>query len=306
MTMPPTYDVLSFGTIGLDYILRVPDWPTPERGVHAPGEEEHLGGKALNVAVLLGGWGLRVAVSGHAIGDDPRGGRLVERLDAHPNVSREYLRQVEGLHTMYCRILVNPEGERAIVGVVVDENPSTPPSRSMIRDAALLTLDLYGGDERVYAARLAAEAGRPVVVGDVRRADHPVLAYTTVAIASAAEIRAGDSDRSIRRFVEAVQAQGVRCVVVTDGPDDVLVFEVGRPAVAVEPPRVAVVDTIGAGDAFRAGVVYGLRKGWPLVEAAALGAAAGSINVQHSGGAGYIPDVSTVAALAAHLTRRPV
>jgi sugar/nucleoside kinase (ribokinase family) len=304
--MPPTYDVLSFGTIGLDYILRVPDWPTPERGVHAPGEEEHLGGNALNVAVLLGGWGLRVAISGHAIGDDRRGARLVEWLDAHPNVSREYLRQVEGLHTMYCRILVNPEGERAIIGVTADENPSTTPTPSMIRDAGLLTLDLYGGVERVGAARLAAEAGRPVVVGDVRRAENPVLAYTTVAIASAAEVRAGYPNQPIARFIEMVQAEGVRGVIVTDGPRDVLVFEAGRPPVAVRQLQIEVVDTIGAGDAFRAGVVYGLKNGWPLVEAAAFGAASGSINVQHSGGAGYIPDVSTVSALAARLVRRSV
>lgn len=304
--MPPTYDVLSFGTIGLDYILRVPDWPTPERGVHTPGEEEHLGGNALNVAVLLGGWGLRVAVSGHAIGDDRRGDRLVKRIEAHPNVSRRYLRRVAGLHTMYCRILVNPAGERAIIGVAADENPSTMPTAAMIRDAELLTLDLYGGQERVDAARLAAEAGRPVVVGDLRRADHPVLAYTTVAIASAAEIREGAPDQPITRFVERVQAEGIRCVAVTDGPGDVLVFESGRPPVAVEPPRVEVVDTIGAGDAFRAGVVYGLKNGWPLVEAMALGAASGSINVQQVGGAGNVPDVSEVTDLATRLVRRLV
>jgi sulfofructose kinase len=304
--MPPTYDVLSFGTIGLDYILRVPGWPTPERGVHAPGEEEHLGGNALNVAVLLGGWGLRVAISGHAIGDDRRGARLIEQLDRHPNVSRAYLRQVAGLHTMYCRIIVNPDGERAIIGVMVDENPSMPPTPSMIRDAGLLTLDLYGGVERVDAARLAAEAGRPVVVGDVRRAEHPVLTYTTVAIASAAEIRAGYPDQPITQFVETVQAAGVRGVIVTDGPHDVRVFEAGHPPIAVRPPQVEVVDTIGAGDAFRAGVVYGLKNGWPLVETAAFGTAAGSINVQHAGGAGYVPDMSTVAALAARLMRRPV
>lgn len=304
--MPPTYDVLSFGTIGLDYILRVPGWPSPERGVHAPGEDEHLGGKALNVALLLGGWGLQVAVSGHAVGDDQRGMRLVEGLKAHPNVSTEYLRQVAGLRTMYCRILVNPAGERAIIGVIVDENPSTEPTVDMIEDAALLTLDLFGGEDRVVAARRAAEAGRPVVVGDVHDAEHPVLSYTTVAIVSAAEIRQGDPHQSITNFVQTVQARGVRCVIVTDGADDVRVFEAGQPTVSITPPEVEVVDTIGAGDAFRAGVVYGLVNKSPLVEAAALGTAAGSLNVQQVGGVGDIPDMTTVAALAARLVRRPV
>src|SRR5690554_6380832 len=186
--MPPSFDVLSYGTIGLDYILRVPYWPTPDRGVHAREEEEHLGGKATNTAVLLAGWGRKVAISGYVIGDDPVGTRLLERLSEYENLSTRYLEQRPGLSSMYCRILVNPAGERAIIGVRAADTPQTEPTRDMIEDVRLLTLDLYGGAERVRAVWLTSDAGRPVVVGDIRRADHPVVPYTTVAIASAAEI----------------------------------------------------------------------------------------------------------------------
>lgn len=303
--MQPMFDVLSYGTIGLDYILHVPYWPTPGRGVHAAAEEEHLGGKATNTAVMLGGWGLRVAVSGHTIGDDAVGERLFERLAEHPNVSTRFIGRQAGLRSMYCRILVNPEGERTIIGVSVDENPQTPPTPEMVGSARLLTLDLYGGEERVVAARLARELGRPVVVGDLRDADHPVLPYTTVAIASAAEIAEAYPAESVAWFVERVHSHGVEAVIVTDGPRDVRVSGAGgRERAEIVPPQVDVVDTTGAGDSFRAGVVYGVAQGEPLVEAAALGAAAGSLAVQQQGAASTVPSIDRVKALAAGLTRR--
>ena len=122
--MPPSFDVLSYGTIGLDYILRVPYWPTPDRGVHAREEEEHLGGKATNTAVLLAGWGRKVAISGYVIGDDPVGTRLLEQLSEcepqHPLLGGR-------LSSMYCRILVNPAGERAIIGVRADARRKPSP-----------------------------------------------------------------------------------------------------------------------------------------------------------------------------------
>jgi sugar/nucleoside kinase (ribokinase family) len=51
--MSPSYDVLSYGTIGFDHIIRVPHLPSPDIGTHALGESDHLGGKAANTAVFL-------------------------------------------------------------------------------------------------------------------------------------------------------------------------------------------------------------------------------------------------------------
>jgi sugar/nucleoside kinase (ribokinase family) len=302
--MPPAFDVLSYGTIGIDTILHVPYLPTPGRGAHAREEIEHLGGKASNVAVHLASWGLTVAISGTAIGDDWVGERLDSILAQYPRISTRYLRRVPGLRSMYCRILVTPDGDRTIIGVHVDENPQTPPTPEMVADARLLTLDLYGGPERVDVARLAAAAGRPVVVGDVRSIDHPVLPYTTVAIASAAEVRTDYPGLALADFAQRIQAVGAQNVIITDGPDDVLAFDAQGDASAITPPRMTVLDATGAGDAFRAGVVYGVLAGWPLVECAAFGAAAGAINVGRPGAASHPAAVAEVSELATSLVRR--
>jgi sugar/nucleoside kinase (ribokinase family) len=173
----------------------------------------------------------------------------------------------------------------------------------MVEDARLLTLDLYGGKERVEAARLARLAGRPVVAGDVRDPDHPVLPYTTVAIASGPELKAGTTLLP-EEFARAAQAVGTGQVIVTQGKREVLVFDADGAIWEVQPPHIEVVDTTGAGDAFRAGVIFGLLSGRPLVECAALGASAGSINVGRVGAASNPPSLEEAERLAAKLECR--
>ena len=302
--MQPAYDVLSYGTIGLDNIIRVPHLPRPDISTHALDVSQHLGGKATNTAVYLSTWGLKVALSGTVLGDDATGDRVLEMLARYPGISTRYLSRQPGLQSMYCDILLTPDGERAIIGIHTEGKPQTPPTREMILDARLLTLDLYGGEERVEAARLAREAGRPVVVGDLRRPDHPVLPCADVVIASAAEVRSYGSGLSLEEFAREAQAHGARGVIITGGAGDVLVFEPERPLIAITPPSVQVVDTTGAGDAFRAGVAYGALQGWGLVECAAMGAAAGSLKVSRTGATSDPPTLEEVLRLARRLPRR--
>jgi sugar/nucleoside kinase (ribokinase family) len=74
----------------------------------------------------------------------------------------------------------------------------------------------------------------------------------------------------------------------------------------VQPPRAEPGDTTGAGDAFRAGIIYGLLQGWSLPQSACWAAAAGALKVAHWGAARDVPAVDEVASLAAALkpTRR--
>jgi hypothetical protein len=121
-------------------------------------------------------------LSGTTIGDDQIGQRILEFLDRYSTLNTRYLSRQPGLASMYCRIFVTPDGERAIVGLNVEDNPQTPPTPEMVCNARLLTLDLYGGNQQIQAARLAKEAKIPVVVGDLRQLDHPILPFTEVAM----------------------------------------------------------------------------------------------------------------------------
>lgn len=60
-------------------------------------------------------------------------------------------------------------------------------------------------------------------------------------------------------------AHGLAGVILTLGADGALACTADQPPVQVQPPpRTQVVDAVGAGDAFAAVSILGIRRGWPL------------------------------------------
>jgi adenosine kinase len=83
-----------------------------------------------------------------------------------------------------------------------------------------------------------------------------------------------DGDAVAARAKAVIVTQGERGSLVRRGRE---VEEV--PAVAAE----SVVDPTGAGDAYRAGLLYGLVRGMPLERAARIGSLLGALQVEHPG-----------------------
>ncbi|PJF34106.1 MAG: hypothetical protein CUN57_00415 [Phototrophicales bacterium] len=68
-------------------------------------------------------------------------------------------------------------------------------------------------------------------------------------------------------------------VIMTDGGSPVFAVDQAGKTYHVDVPAVTVRDTTGAGDAFRAGIVYGCLHKWTLAESLKLAVAAGSLQV---------------------------
>lgn len=66
-------------------------------------------------------------------------------------------------------------------------------------------------------------------------------------------------------------------------------------------PAVAVVDTVGAGDSFDAGYLFGHVRGWSSERCLALALACGSLSVQGVGGTGAQPSLEQAQTLAASI-----
>lgn len=88
-----------------------------------------------------------------------------------------------------------------------------------------------------------------------------------------------DPDSAARRLCD----DGMGAVVLKNGSKGALVYEHGR-VTHIEPyPVRAVVDPVGAGDAFAAGVISGLLHGWSVRDGAMVGAVLGARAVTISG-----------------------
>jgi 2-dehydro-3-deoxygluconokinase len=66
----------------------------------------------------------------------------------------------------------------------------------------------------------------------------------------------------------------------------------------IDAPSMAVVDGTGSGDAFAAGLLYGLLAGWPLEHAAVLANAAGALAVTAVGAVEGVGGLEETLALA--------
>jgi adenosine kinase len=90
-------------------------------------------------------------------------------------------------------------------------------------------------------------------------------------------------------------ARTMEAVVVTRGAEGSSVYAAGgRIDVAAVKPE-ALVDPTGCGDAYRAGLLYGMARGWSWEKSARLASVMGSIKIAHRGGQNHRPARDVIA-----------
>lgn len=129
------------------------------------------------------------------------------------------------------------------------------------------------GDERILAlARRVRDGGglvsfdpnvRPALLpdtADARRRVERGIALADVVKASAEDVEWLRPGAAAEAVAADWLAAGAALVVVTDGPDGATAFTAGAPPLHRPGRTVAVVDTVGAGDAFTAGLLAALAE----------------------------------------------
>ena len=97
-------------------------------------------------------------------------------------------------------------------------------------------------------------------------------------------------DRTGQTLAELSALPHLRAVVVTLGAQGCEVWQRGErthvPGVAAS----EIVDPTGCGDAFRAALLYGLERDWPVERCVALGNRVGALKIAHRGGQNHAVD----------------
>jgi ribokinase len=89
-------------------------------------------------------------------------------------------------------------------------------------------------------------------------------------------------------------AAGARAVIVTRGRRGATLFRPGRPPADIPAPRVKVVDTVGAGDAFNGALATGLAAGLAVETAAAAAVQAGALACTGPGARQALPRAADI------------
>jgi fructokinase len=234
----------------------------------------HLGGGSYNVARTLGRLGLQPVYIGRLAGDS-HGCNLRAAL-------RESGVRLDGVvptddPTTFARVEVDRRGVATYrfyaAGTSAPGLSAAEARRAMPPGAAALHvggLGLVFEPQATAVATLVAEAEegtlvmldpncRPIAVtdsGGYRRRVAEVLRRADVVKASEEDLAFLDPDRPPPATARALVRAGVRIVLLTHGADGATVLSGGGES-RVEPVAAAVVDTIGAGDAFGAAWLAG-------------------------------------------------
>jgi sugar/nucleoside kinase (ribokinase family) len=292
--MSPTIYVL--GNVNVDLVMGpLALWPNPGTELVLAQTEMRAGGAAGNTALALKAMGARYRLICN-MGDDILGRWLGEELGerdwpkaamptsisvglTHPNGERTFLTSKGHLEAMTLEIALDQLPARATPGdVVLLAGPFLSPHLLGSYDALIAELAKLG-----FA--LALDTGWPIegwtaearkqVTGWLKFCDHVLLnEIESCGLAEETEVEAAAA--WLRR-----QTKPGATVIVKRGPFGASAWRGDQHAEAAA-PKIAVVDTIGAGDVFNAAYLRTTLAGGDLSAAVAAGVAAASLAISTS------------------------
>jgi ribokinase len=277
-------EVVGLGAMNLDRLLRV-EKIVREGEVPAQGIFPVAGGSAANTVYALARLGVATGFIG-AVGDDEEGQRLIADLEGQ-GVDTGHIATKPGVPTGTIFGLVDKKGHRALYALPGANACIAPEDIDLdyINQASFLHLSSFVGDEQLRLERILLERLAPRVKVSFAPGQlfasrglgalAPLIRRSYILFLNQMEIdelAGGDYRAAAQRLG---QNMGCPMVVVTLGGKGgkVCYIAEGRNEhlleLAVQPE--VIVDSTGAGDAFAAGVLFGLLKGEKIITAARLG-----------------------------------
>lgn len=277
-----------FGDINIDILFYIDSLPSGDISIVARSMKVMHGGVGGNIAVALSRLGVKVELVG-AVGIDIFGDEAIKVL-SQEGVDTRLIERINEEPTGVMTILVLPNGSRTIIGYRGANTLANPRTALESMDTRIIHVHISGymalgkdGETNIATlARKGKEVDATVSIdlegiatekpGLVRR----LKGYVDYVFLNKDEmtylVGTNSIEEGIRRIHEILKPRTVFLKLGSKGSAIITNDRVVRiPAFKVE-----VVDTTGAGDAFNAGVIYGLILDLKPEEAALIGNAMGA------------------------------
>jgi ribokinase len=303
--------VVVFGSINVDIVTRVDSLPRPGETVTSTGMAALPGGKGSNQAIASALFGAPTRMIG-AVGDDPYADTAIAALE-RARVDARGVARVSG-PTGMAHVCVSRDGENQIV-IVPGAN------------ATMRADDLWaGGDGDICLVQLelpldavgsilaqARRAGSRTILNAAPALDaaRSLLSSADILIVNETELALylrAPPPRSPDGAVLAARtllSGPMQWIIVTLGAAGIVAVSAGS-SILIPAPKVAVVDTTGAGDTFCGVLAGALADGATMDGALRFACAAAALSVQREGASPSMPDRAEIeAAMAAVDGRAP-
>ncbi len=289
-------DVLGLGAVAVDDMIFLDRFPEPDAKVPILGAERRAGGLAGTALVAARRMGCTCAYAG-TLGSDELSRFIMDGL-AEEGISVRSVVRDQKARPFHSTILVDRGTRTRTILLdahdVVGASEAAPPEETIRRAGALL-VDHVGLRGMVRAARIARDAGVPVIADFERTGDegfqtllglvdHLILPFGFARDLSGAQDGPG--------IVRALWAPGRAAVVVTrseEGSWYTTAEEAGR---VFHQPAFSVtgVDTNGCGDVFHGVYAAGLVWGMAAAQRMRFASAVAALKATATGGQKAIPD----------------
>jgi sugar/nucleoside kinase (ribokinase family) len=265
--MKKIFDVYSYGMIAPStlHVLSMP-FPSPDGYSEVGHSLRMTGGEAGNSSIVLSRLDISCKLDGTWIGDNADGQALLKTLRGFDiDISRLH---VEPGYAGILEIVFSDNNTRTIFGNYGTLlAPGAPvrwnsPRREDLASATMACIDPFFGEASQLAAQHALAEGIPYVTVDCPQTS--LLAQKAAAVIISGEYRQRDCPGAdLAELFKAYQHVGQGLVVFTVGGEGGLYARPGEAVKKFPSYPVKVIDTAGAGDSFRSGIIYGLLQGWP-------------------------------------------
>lgn len=258
------------------------------------------GGCALSTATALARLGVGTALCG-CVGRDLLGEVLRGEAEAR-GLDTESVRTCDAL-TSASVVLDASDGERTFLhnpgasGELTDGDLERALERirpRWLHVGGALVLPGMDGAPLAAALQGARERGIVTSLDPVHDASgrwerlHPALPHLDLICPNLTEARGISGEDSPEACAAWLLERGVERVAITMGRDGALAVD-ATGAAHMPPFEVEAHDETGAGDAFAAGLIYGLLRDWPLARAVRLGSAVGALSTRGMGASSTLP-----------------
>ena len=323
------YDLITIGRSSLDlYALQTGAF-TDIKSFAA-----YVGGSPTNIAVGAQRLGLKVALL-TALGADQVGGFVRAFLESE-GVDTQFIPTLHGKRTSAVVLGIEPPDKFPLVfyrdncadiEIGIDDVLRLPLAHTKFLEICGTALSKEPSRSATFtAAELARQAGSRVVMDIDFRADQwhdprafgvtvrSILRLVNIAIGTEEEINAAclkdlssleikDQQISaptvrgdLTANIAVLLSLGLEALVVKRGSDGASVHFADGSSVVVAGFPVQVLNVLGAGDAFAAGLMYGLVQGWDWQAALRLGNGCGAMIVTKHGCCAFAPTLAEVTA----------
>jgi sulfofructose kinase len=288
------FDVLGLGAVAIDDILYVDSYPQADAKRQVMQHERQCGGLTATALVAAARLGSACAYAG-VLGTDELSDFAMQRF-AEENIDVTQTVRKPDANAIHSTIIVDKTtGTRNIFfnlnGVVGAGTDS--PDEEVIRGSKVLFVDNIGMAGMIRAARIASQAGIPIVA-DLEAEDSPyfadLFALADHLILSEDFARKITGRNDLADALEKLWSPNRQTAIITCGSEGCWAFsrELGSPA-AFPAFKVEAVDTTGCGDVFHGAYASALAKGYDVRERIRWASASAALKATQYGGQNGIP-----------------